>query len=81
MKNFRIALVIVVFLVHESITKVLIEKREASAEGSGSIIQKTPQENDAGILAHKQHTSHHHQAKHWGYRNQDKSILPKDWLD
>lgn len=27
-----------------------------------------------------QNDLHHHSAKHWGYRNQDKSILPKDWL-
>lgn len=26
-----------------------------------------------------EHAEHHHPAKHWGYRNQDKSILPKDW--
>jgi hypothetical protein len=28
----------------------------------------------------KEHdSSHQHGVKHWGYRNRDKSILPKEW--
>ena len=27
----------------------------------------------------EQESNHQHGVKHWGYRNRDKSILPKEW--
>lgn len=28
---------------------------------------------------HQGHHGHHGPVKHWGYRNEDKNILPRDW--
>lgn len=55
------------------------KKREQQATDSNSAGDEatTPQPSVTEIIQHQ--LEHHHPVKHWGYRNQDRSILPKEW--
>lgn len=72
-----IVLIVAQQLMNCSSAEIERKKREADSTGdTRSAVKETTGKNQEQDSHH-----HHHPAKHWGYRNQDKSVLPKEWYN
>ena len=79
MKILPISLFIFFLLTWVATSKRVVKKREVETISATTKLSEG-ESSDISSSKQPQNDLHHHSAKHWGYRNQDKSILPNDWL-